>query len=86
MSIRRGRFAIFAPLVALGLIGAPGLSRGETAEPGEAFEGTRSLVGSYLAGRFARAQNDSEEAADFYRKRPDPRSLERAAARAGFPD
>ena len=67
MSIRRGRFAIFAPLVALGLIGAPGLSRGETAEPGEAFEGTRSLVGSYLAGRFARAQNDSEEAADFYR-------------------
>lgn len=67
MSVRRGRFAIFAPLVALGLIGLPGLSRAEAIETGEAFDGTRSLVGSYLAGRFARAQNDAEEAADFYR-------------------
>ena len=46
-----------------------GSSRAETVEgtDTETFEGTHSLVGSYLAGRFARAQNDAAEAAEFYR-------------------
>jgi tetratricopeptide (TPR) repeat protein len=53
--------------LALGLVGAPGLSRAETADAVEPFDGTHSLVGSYLAGRIARAQNDAAEAAEFYR-------------------
>lgn len=66
MSARRRRFAVVIPLLAAGLIAASGPSRGETVE-GETFDGTHSLVGSYLAGRFARAQNDASEAAEFYR-------------------
>jgi tetratricopeptide (TPR) repeat protein len=66
MSARRGRFAVVLPLLA-GLIACPGISRAETVESSEAFDGTHSLVGSYLAGRFARAQNDAAEAAEFYR-------------------
>jgi tetratricopeptide (TPR) repeat protein len=38
-----------------------------TTDATEPFEGTQTLVGSYLAGRFARAQNDTGEAAEFYR-------------------
>ncbi len=50
--------------------------------PGD-FSTTRTLPGSYLAGRFARADHDTERAADFYRNalRQDPDSgvlLERA--------
>jgi tetratricopeptide (TPR) repeat protein len=68
MRARRGRFAVLVPLLAAGLAGAPTASRSETAEPaGEPIEGTHSLVGSYLAGRFARAQNDAAEASEFYR-------------------
>jgi tetratricopeptide (TPR) repeat protein len=51
----------------MGLVGSPGLSRGETVDAVELFDGTHSLVGSYLAGRIARAQNDAAEAAEFYR-------------------
>ncbi len=68
MIVRRSRSALLAQLVAVGLICSPALSQAETPDTtSEAFEGTRSLVGSYLAGRFARTQNDAEEAADFYR-------------------
>jgi len=67
MSARRGRLTVLVPLLALGLAGAPGLSRGETVEATETFEGTHSLVGSYLAGRIAKSQNDAAEAAEFYR-------------------
>lgn len=68
MSARRGRLAVLAPVLALGLLAAPTGSRGEVIEATpEPFDGTRSLVGSYLAGRFARAQNDTSEAAEFYR-------------------
>lgn len=64
----RGRFAVLAPLLALGLAGSPGASHGETVEASEPLaRGSSSLVGSYLAGRFARAQNDAAEAAEFYR-------------------
>jgi tetratricopeptide (TPR) repeat protein len=51
------------------MLASAGGSRAETVEATdtEAFRGTHSLVGSYLAGRFARAQNDAAEAADFYR-------------------
>jgi tetratricopeptide (TPR) repeat protein len=45
---------------------APGRAQSETADGLENVE-VHSLVGSYLAGRFARAQNDTKEAADFYR-------------------
>ncbi|WP_291172569.1 tetratricopeptide repeat protein [Hyphomicrobium sp.] len=67
MSARHGRFAVLIPLVAAGLIASSGPSRAEAVEASEPFEGTHSLVGSYLAGRFARAQNDTSEAAEFYR-------------------
>jgi tetratricopeptide (TPR) repeat protein len=67
MRARRGRLTVLVPLLAMGLVGSPGLSKGETADAVELFDGTHSLVGSYLAGRIARAQNDSAEAAEFYR-------------------
>ncbi len=67
MSARRGRLAVLVPLLAVGLLATPTTSRGETIEASEPFEGTHSLVGSYLAGRFAKAQNDATEASDFYR-------------------
>lgn len=68
MSARRGRLAVLVPLLAAGMVGlAPTASRSETVEASEPFDSTHSLVGSYLAGRLARAQNDSAEAASFYR-------------------
>lgn len=66
MSARRGRFAFVVPMLAAGLIASSAPSRGEAVE-GETFDGTHSMVGSYLAGRFARSQNDAAEAAEFYR-------------------
>ena len=49
---------------------APSLAFAETAEhvvePQAGFEPPHSLVGSYLAGRMARNQNESEQAAVFY--------------------
>jgi tetratricopeptide (TPR) repeat protein len=50
----------------MGLAVGAAPSRSETVEATEAFA-PHSLVGSYLAGRFARAQNDQAEAAEFYR-------------------
>jgi tetratricopeptide (TPR) repeat protein len=67
MIVCRGRSSLLAQLVAVGLICSPSLSRAETVDQTEVFEGTRSLVGSYLAGRLARTQNDADEAAEFYR-------------------
>lgn len=69
MSARRGRFVLVVPLLAAGMLVSAGSSWAETGEATdtEAFEGTHSLVGSYLAGRFARTQNDAAEAAEFYR-------------------
>jgi len=67
MRASRGRYAVLFPLLAGGLLAvAPGRAQSETADGLENFE-VHSLVGSYLAGRFARAQNDTKEAADFYR-------------------
>lgn len=66
MSVRLSRFAFVVPVLAIGLIVSSGPSRAEAVD-GETFDGTHSLVGSYLAGRFARAQNDAAEAAEFYR-------------------
>jgi tetratricopeptide (TPR) repeat protein len=37
------------------------------AETTDGFDSTHSLVGSYLSGRFAKAQHDMTSAADFYR-------------------
>jgi tetratricopeptide (TPR) repeat protein len=67
MSARRGRLAVLVPLLAAGIVALPTVSRSEAVEMSEPFDGTHSLVGSYLAGRFARAQNDASEAAAFYR-------------------
>ncbi|MGE3230152.1 MAG: peptidoglycan-binding protein, partial [Hyphomicrobium sp.] len=67
MNARRGRSAVVVPLLAVGLAFSAGPSRGETVDGVEPFDGTHSLVGSYLAGRFARAQNDAAEASEFYR-------------------
>jgi tetratricopeptide (TPR) repeat protein len=67
MSARRGRIAVIVPLLAAGWIAGSGSARAEMVEGTEPFESTHSLVGSYLAGRFARAQNDAAEAAQFYR-------------------
>ncbi|WP_072394940.1 tetratricopeptide repeat protein [Hyphomicrobium sp. CS1GBMeth3] len=67
MSARRGRIAVILPLLAAGLIVTTCPVRAETTELSEPFDGAHSLVGSYLAGRFARAQNDAAEAAEFYR-------------------
>ncbi len=70
MQSSRGRSPIWKAL-ALGIVAVPAaaLSAGaETAgvETAESFE-TQSLVGSYLAGRFARNQHDAARAAEFYR-------------------
>lgn len=67
MNACRGRIAAIVPLLAAGLIAVSSVARAETLEGTETFEGTRSLVGSYLAGRFARTYNDTADAAEFYR-------------------
>lgn len=76
-------------VVTVGLLGCAGLVWALVApfeasawSPGD-YTTTRSLPGSYLAGRFARADHDTSRAADFYRNalRRDPDSgvlLERA--------
>lgn len=99
MRARRGRFAVLVPLLAASLAGLPAGAGAETpdtptTDAAEPFDGTHSLVGSYLAGRFARAQNDTGEAAEFLRDAllHDPQNellLEQAfqieAARADWP-
>lgn len=67
MNACRGRIAAIVPILAAGLVAVSSMSRAETLEGTEAFDGTRSLVGSYLAGRFARTYNDTADAAEFYR-------------------
>lgn len=63
----RGRLNVLVPLLALGLVAAPGHSRGEAVEGAVPVLSSNSLVGSYLAGRFARSQSDTREASEFYR-------------------
>lgn len=68
MRATRGRYAALLSLLAGGLVaGIPALAIAETTETLEPFDTTHSLVGSYLAGRFARAGNDATEASEFYR-------------------
>jgi len=67
MRARRGWFTVLVPLLAVCLLGPAGPTRGETVEATEPFDSTHSLVGSYLAGRVARSQNEAAEAAEFYR-------------------
>ncbi|MCH9809171.1 MAG: tetratricopeptide repeat protein [Alphaproteobacteria bacterium] len=78
-------------MIALAVL-APGKARAWSAGD---FSTTRSLAGSYLAGRFARSSHDTTKAADFYRNalRRDPDSgvlLERAflmeASEGNWPD
>lgn len=63
----RGRLSVLVPLLALGFVAAPGLARSETVEGTVPVLSSGSLVGSYLAGRFARSQADTREASEFYR-------------------
>ncbi len=65
MQASRGRSPVWKVL-ALGIVAGPAAALPAGAESTESFE-TQSLVGSYLAGRFARNQHDSARAADFYR-------------------
>lgn len=67
MSARRGRIAVLATLLACGFVLDARPLRAETQDGLDGFDTTHSLVGSYLAGRFARAENDNKEAAVFYR-------------------
>ncbi len=64
MRMRLGRFLAIvsgaATLSAVGLIG------GTIARSPDEAELTRSLLGNYLAGRFAKGQQDTESAAGFY--------------------
>ncbi len=63
MHLRRGRLFLFglgASALAALVTQAP--ARSPDIEPATA----RSLLGNYLAGRFAKAQQDTENAADFY--------------------
>ena len=51
----------------LALVAATAASLAEvTPQASEEAEATRTLIGSYLAGRFARNQNETASAADFY--------------------
>ena len=63
----RGRLTVLVPLLTLGLLASAGPSRAEAVEGTVPLLSSNSLVGSYLAGRFARSQFDTREAADFYR-------------------
>lgn len=68
MRARLGRSAVLPTLAALGfMIGHGGLGSSAKAETTESFDTTHSLVGSYLAGRYAKSQHDTTSAADFYR-------------------
>ena len=67
MRSRLGRriASLIAAFAVLGLVGQ--IMPSSAARPGEEGEAAHSLIGSYLAGRFARSLNDSERAADMYR-------------------
>ena len=53
---------------------------------GQSRRATRSLLGSYLAGRVARGQHDTEAAADLLPRGAGARSRQRRAGRAVVPD
>ena len=63
----RGRLTVLVPLLTLGLLAPAGSSRGEAVEGTAPLLSSNSLVGSYLAGRVARSQFDTQEASEFYR-------------------
>lgn len=67
MRSRHGRriVSITAALAALGV--AAQFMPTQAARPGDEGDSAHSLIGSYLAGRFARSLNDSEQAAEMYR-------------------
>ena len=48
------------------VMAAAGPASARSPDAVDASEQTRSLIGSYLAGRFARAQNDIDRAAEYY--------------------
>ncbi len=63
LAVVRSSAVVVAALTAL-LAAGPAQSRSNDAEEAEAL--SRSLVGSYLAGRFAKSQNDVTRAASYY--------------------
>ncbi len=68
MRARRGWYAVVSPLVVTGLLAVPGARyTPAAAETTDALDTPHSLVGSYLAGRFAKALHDMPSAAEFYR-------------------
>ncbi len=64
MRMRLGRF--LAIVLGAAALSAVGLIGGTIARSPDDAEMTRSLLGNYLAGRFAKAQQDTESAAGFY--------------------
>ena len=70
MTARLARRAVLtlAGIMSLGSVGLARLdARADSAIPDNAADSARTLIGSYLAGRFARTQHDNTRAADFYR-------------------
>lgn len=67
MRARRGRYTVLISLLCAGLVSGPGSAWCQTVDAADAFETPHTLVGSYLAGRLARAENDPDDAAAFYR-------------------
>ncbi len=64
MRIRLGRFLVIG--LGAAVLTAVGMTGGTIARSPDEAEFTRSLLGNYLAGRFAKAQQDTESAAGFY--------------------
>ena len=64
MRMRLGRFLVIG--FGAAVLTAAGISSGTMARSQDETELTRSLLGNYLAGRFAKAQQDTESAAGFY--------------------
>ena len=67
MRARRDWYVVLSPLIVSGLLSlasAP-CSPAAATETTDGFDSTHSLVGSYLAGRFARTQHDMPSAAEF---------------------
>ena len=71
MTARLARRAVltFAGIMSLGSVGLSTMNAraADSAIPDNAADSARTLIGSYLAGRFARTQHDNTRAADFYR-------------------
>jgi tetratricopeptide (TPR) repeat protein len=57
-----------APILGLGFLGYAVPAAAGVGDSAEKLIDTRSLLGSYLAGRVARAQNDTPAAAGYYAK------------------